>query len=52
MERVFGEEFDMNIIRVNCEDQFLGKLAGVDDPEKNVRLSVKNHRVFEAEAKK
>ncbi len=53
VERVFGEEFDMNIIRVNCEDQFLGKLAGVDDPETKRKIIGEEFiRVFEAEAKK
>ena len=53
VERIFGEEFDMNIIRVNCEDQFLGKLAGVDDPEKKRMIIGEEFiRVFEAEAKK
>jgi len=53
VERIFGEEFDMNIIRVNCEDQFLDKLAGVDDPEKKRKIIGEEFiRVFEAEAKK
>jgi GMP synthase (glutamine-hydrolysing) len=53
VERVFGEEFDMNIIRVNCEDQFLGKLAGIDDPEQKRKIIGEEFiRVFEAEAKK
>ena len=33
VERVFKKEFDMNIIRVNAQDRFLGKLKGVSDPE-------------------
>ena len=53
VERIFGEEFDMNIIRVNCEEQFLDKLAGVDDPEKKRMIIGEEFiRVFEAEAKK
>ncbi len=53
VERIFGEEFDMNIIRVNCEDQFLAKLADVDDPEKKRMIIGEEFiRVFEAEAKK
>jgi len=53
VERVFGEEFDMNIIRVNCEEQFLGKLAGVSDPERKRKIIGEEFiRVFEAEAKK
>jgi GMP synthase (glutamine-hydrolysing) len=53
VERIFAKEFDMNIIRVNCEDQFLEKLAGVDDPEKKRMIIGEEFiRVFEAEAKK
>lgn len=53
VERIFAKEFDMNIIRVNCEDQFLGKLADVDDPEKKRKIIGEEFiRVFEAEAKK
>ena len=33
MERVFKNEYDINLIRVNAEDLFLEKLAGVSDPE-------------------
>lgn len=53
VERIFKKEFDMNLIRVNCEDQFLGKLAGVEDPElKRKIIGEEFIRVFEAEAKK
>lgn len=53
VERIFAKEFDMNIIRVNCEDQFLGKLAGIDDPEKKRMIIGEEFiRVFEEEAKK
>ena len=38
----FGEGFNMNIIRVDAKDRFMSKLAGVSDPEKNVKLSVMN----------
>ena len=26
VERIFRDKFDMNLIRVNCEDRFLSKL--------------------------
>ncbi len=53
VERIFKEQFDMNLIRVNCEDQFLGKLDGVDDPERKRKIIGEEFiRVFEAEAKK
>ncbi len=53
VEQIFSKEFDMNLIRVNCEDQFLGKLAGVSDPETKRKIIGEEFiRVFEAEAKK
>lgn len=53
VERVFRERFDMKIIRVNCEDVFLEKLAGVSDPETKRKIIGEEFiRVFEAEAKK
>ncbi|NDL67737.1 glutamine-hydrolyzing GMP synthase [Anaerotalea alkaliphila] len=53
VEKTFGEEFDMNIIRVNCKDRFLEKLAGVSDPETKRKIIGEEFiRVFEAEAKK
>lgn len=33
VETVFKEQFDMNLIRVNAAERFLGRLAGVSDPE-------------------
>ncbi|WP_194191833.1 glutamine-hydrolyzing GMP synthase [Clostridium chrysemydis] len=53
VERVFKKEFDMNIIRVNAEDRFLGKLKGVSDPETKRKIIGEEFiRVFEEEAKK
>lgn len=53
VEKTFGEEFDMNLIRVNAEDQFLSKLAGVSDPETKRKIIGEEFiRIFEAEAKK
>lgn len=53
VEKTFGEEFDMNLIRVNAQDQFLSKLAGVSDPEKKRMIIGEEFiRIFEVEAKK
>lgn len=53
VEKTFAKEFDMNIIRVNCEDRFLEKLKGVTDPETKRKIIGEEFiRVFEAEAKK
>ena len=35
---VYGKRFNMNIIRVNAADRFLGKLAGVSDPEEKRKI--------------
>ena len=51
VERVFKGQFDMNLIRVNCEDRFLEKLFGVDDPERKRKIIGEEFiRVFEEEA--
>ncbi len=53
VERVFREQFDINLIRVNCQERFLSKLAGVTDPEKKRKIIGEEFiRVFEEEAKK
>ncbi|PKM50555.1 MAG: GMP synthase (glutamine-hydrolyzing) [Firmicutes bacterium HGW-Firmicutes-7] len=53
VETIFSREFDMNLIRVNCEDQFLDKLVGISDPETKRKIIGEEFiRVFEAEAKK
>lgn len=50
---VFKEQFDMNLIRVNAEDRFLGKLEGISDPETKRKIIGEEFiRVFEEEAKK
>jgi GMP synthase (glutamine-hydrolysing) len=50
VERVFRDEFDMNIIRVNAQDRFLGKLEGISDPEKKRKIIGEEFiRVFEEE---
>ncbi len=53
VERVFKQQFDMNIIRVNAQDRFLSKLAGVTDPEKKRKIIGEEFiRVFEEESSK
>ena len=53
VEKVFKEKFNMNLIRVNAQERFLGKLAGVTDPETKRKI-VGNEfiRVFEEEKEK
>lgn len=38
VEETFTKLFDMNFIRVNCQDQFLEKLRGVTDPEEKRKI--------------
>ena len=53
VEQVFKKDFKMNIIRVNAQDRFLGKLEGVSDPEKKRKIIGEEFiRVFEEESKK
>lgn len=53
VERIFRQEFDMNLIRVDAQDQFLSKLKAVTDPESKRKIIGEEFiRVFEAEAKK
>ncbi|WP_027626701.1 glutamine-hydrolyzing GMP synthase [Clostridium lundense] len=53
VERVFKQQFDMNLIRVNAQDRFLGKLKGVSDPERKRKIIGEEFiRVFEEEANK
>lgn len=53
VERVFRKQFDMNLIRVNAQERFLTKLAGVAEPEQKRKIIGEEFiRVFEAEAKK
>lgn len=35
---LFREHFHINLIHVDAEDMFLGKLAGIDDPEKKRKI--------------
>ena len=53
VEKIFTEQFDMNLIRVNCEERFLEKLAGVEEPETKRKIIGEEFiRVFEEEAQK
>lgn len=50
VEQVFKEKFNMNLIRVNAGERFLGKLAGVTEPEKKRKIIGEEFiRVFEEE---
>lgn len=52
VEQAFAD-WDINFIRVNAKDRFLGKLEGVSDPETKRKIIGEEFiRVFEAEAKK
>lgn len=52
VEAVFKER-NIHMIRVNAQERFLGKLAGVTEPEKKRKIIGEEFiRVFEAEAKK
>lgn len=53
VETMCREHFKMNFIRVNAQERFLTKLAGVEEPERKRKIIGEEFiRVFEAEAKK
>ena len=53
VEKVFREQYDINLIRVNAEDRFLSKLKGITEPEQKRKIIGEEFiRVFEEEAKK
>ncbi len=53
VERTFGKELGVNLIRVNAQQRFFSKLAGVTDPEKKRKIIGEEFiRVFEDEAGK
>ena len=55
VEAVFGSngDFDLNFIRVNAQERYYDKLAGVTDPESKRKIIGEEFiRVFEEEAKK
>ena len=53
VEEVFGKRFKSKFIRVNAEDRFLTRLAGVEEPEAKRKIIGEEFiKVFEEEAKK
>ncbi len=53
VEEVFTKQFDVNLIRVNAQERFYQKLAGVTEPEQKRKIIGEEFiRVFEEEAKK
>lgn len=53
VEEIFTSKFDLNFIRVNAQQRFYDKLAGVTDPERKRKIIGEEFiRVFEEEAKK
>lgn len=53
VERIFRETFDVNLIKVDAGERFLGKLKGITDPERKRKIIGEEFiRVFEEEAKK
>nr|WP_330393419.1 glutamine-hydrolyzing GMP synthase [Anaeromicropila populeti] len=55
VEKVFGPEgsLDLNFVRVNVQERFYSKLAGVEEPEAKRKIIGEEFiRVFEEEAKK
>lgn len=53
VEEIFTKQFDVNFVRVNAQQRFYDKLAGVSDPETKRKIIGEEFiRVFEEEAKK
>ena len=53
VEDIFRRRFNMNLVRVNAEERFLSKLAGVTEPERKRKIIGEEFiRVFEDEGKK
>lgn len=53
VETVFRQQYDINLIRANAQDRFLGRLRGVTEPEEKRKIIGEEFiRVFEAEAKR
>ncbi len=55
VEGVFGADgdFDINFVRVNAQERYYAKLAGVEEPERKRKIIGEEFiRVFEEEAKK
>ena len=53
VEKIFREKFSMNLIKVDAEDRFLGKLKGVTEPEAKRKIIGEEFiRIFEEESQK
>ena len=53
VEQTFRDQFGLHLIRINAQERFLQKLAGVTEPEKKRKIIGEEFiRVFEEEAKK
>lgn len=53
VEEIFTKQFDVNFVRVNAQQRFYDKLAGVTEPEEKRKIIGEEFiRVFEEEAKK
>ena len=53
VEKIFSNQFDLNFIRVNAQQRFYDKLAGITEPEQKRKIIGEEFiRVFEEEAKK
>ena len=53
VEQTFTSLFDMNFVRVNCQEHFLEALKGVKDPEEKRKIiGTEFYKVFWAEIKK
>ncbi len=53
VEKTFKDRFRLNLIRVNAQERFLNKLAGVSEPEQKRKIIGEEFvRVFEEEARK
>jgi len=53
VEAVVKDQYDINLIKIDAEDRFLGKLKGITDPEQKRKIIGEEFiRVFEEESKK
>ena len=53
VEKVFKDTFDMNFIRVNAAERFLGKLKGITEPEQKRKIiGAEFIHVFDEESQK
>jgi len=53
VEQVFKEKYNINLIKIDAESRFLGRLSGVTDPEQKRKIIGEEFiRVFEEESKK